>query len=108
MAFSRAFLHSFILSFMMLHLLAAELENTTDSQLAVAPYLSRMSLLTTTGCNGECSRRCRWSSRHNLCMRACGSCCARCSCVPPGNWGDEELCPCYNGLNIHGGHKKCP
>ncbi|KAL3840219.1 hypothetical protein ACJIZ3_024810 [Penstemon smallii] len=59
-------------------------------------------------CGGECSRRCRLSSRPNLCHRACGTCCARCNCVPPGTYGNYEACPCYANLTTHGGRKKCP
>ncbi|KAL3839260.1 hypothetical protein ACJIZ3_023856 [Penstemon smallii] len=59
-------------------------------------------------CGAECSRRCQLSSRPNLCHRACGTCCARCNCVPPGTYGNYETCPCYAGLTTHGGRKKCP
>ncbi|KAL3812982.1 hypothetical protein ACJIZ3_014250 [Penstemon smallii] len=59
-------------------------------------------------CGAECVRRCRLSSRPNLCHRACGTCCARCNCVPPGTYGNYETCPCYASLTTHGGRKKCP
>ncbi|KAL3820146.1 hypothetical protein ACJIZ3_006051 [Penstemon smallii] len=39
---------------------------------------------------------------------ACGTCCARCNCVPPGTYGNFETCPCYASLTTHGGRKKCP
>ncbi|CAA6661577.1 unnamed protein product [Spirodela intermedia] len=35
-------------------------------------------------CARACAGRCRLSSRPNLCKRACGTCCSRCNCVPPG------------------------
>ncbi|WOL13372.1 gibberellin-regulated protein 1-like [Canna indica] len=72
----------------------------------------RSSLLnnSTTGidCGGECARRCKLSSRPNLCQRACGTCCARCSCVPPGTSGNYESCPCYANMTTRGGKRKCP
>ncbi|GJN01342.1 hypothetical protein PR202_ga18601 [Eleusine coracana subsp. coracana] len=34
----------------------------------------------------------RVASRQNLCKRACGSCCARCDCVPPGTSGNQDQC----------------
>ncbi|EYU38814.1 hypothetical protein ABFS82_03G069400 [Erythranthe guttata] len=59
-------------------------------------------------CGAECSRRCALSSRPNLCHRACGTCCARCNCVPPGTAGNDEVCPCWANQTTHGGRKKCP
>ncbi|KAL9172769.1 hypothetical protein ABFS82_03G069500 [Erythranthe guttata] len=59
-------------------------------------------------CGAECSRRCSLSSRPNLCHRACGTCCARCNCVPPGTAGNDEVCPCWANQTTHGGQKKCP
>ncbi|CAL1361232.1 unnamed protein product [Linum trigynum] len=48
------------------------------------------------------------SSRPNLCHRACGTCCRRCSCVPTGTAGNYNECPCYATLTTHGGRRKCP
>ncbi|KAL1820657.1 hypothetical protein ACET3Z_015526 [Daucus carota] len=59
-------------------------------------------------CGERCSERCKLSSRPNLCHRACGTCCARCNCVPPGTAGNQEVCPCYANMTTHGGRKKCP
>ncbi|KAK4429374.1 Snakin-2 [Sesamum alatum] len=59
-------------------------------------------------CGKECTRRCQLSSRQNLCRRACGTCCARCNCVPPGTSGNADVCPCYANMTTHGGRKKCP
>ncbi|KAJ3672272.1 hypothetical protein LUZ60_006993 [Juncus effusus] len=59
-------------------------------------------------CGGACETRCKESSRPNLCKRACGSCCSRCSCVPPGTNGNYETCPCYANMTTHGGQRKCP
>ncbi|XP_031736573.1 snakin-2 [Cucumis sativus] len=59
-------------------------------------------------CRGACTRRCTLSSRPRLCNRACGTCCQRCNCVPPGTSGNHHLCPCYAAMTTHGGRLKCP
>ncbi|PKI38209.1 hypothetical protein CRG98_041395 [Punica granatum] len=59
-------------------------------------------------CGEACAGRCKLSSRPNLCKRACGSCCAKCSCVPPGTAGNYEACPCYASLTTHKFIRKCP
>ncbi|WCJ35105.1 Gibberellin-regulated family protein [Euphorbia peplus] len=59
-------------------------------------------------CKGACTARCQQSSRPNLCNRACGTCCTRCGCVPPGTSGNYDVCPCYANMTTHGGKHKCP
>ncbi|XP_059280283.1 gibberellin-regulated protein 9-like [Lycium ferocissimum] len=59
-------------------------------------------------CGYACARRCKKSSRKNVCTRACKTCCARCKCVPPGTYGNKEACPCYARLKTHGNRPKCP
>ncbi|XP_039170206.1 snakin-2-like [Eucalyptus grandis] len=59
-------------------------------------------------CDGACDARCQLSSRPHLCKRACGTCCARCDCVPPGTSGNYDACPCYANMTTHGGRHKCP
>ncbi|KAI5410171.1 hypothetical protein KIW84_055595 [Lathyrus oleraceus] len=50
-------------------------------------------------CGGLCNSRCSVHSRPNLCNRACGTCCVRCKCVPPGTSGNRELCgACYTDM----------
>ena len=53
---------------------------------------------TNSDCGAACGYRCSKTKRPNLCKRACGSCCAKCSCVPPGTSGNYEACPCYYNL----------
>ncbi|KAL4194827.1 hypothetical protein AMTRI_Chr05g70400 [Amborella trichopoda] len=62
----------------------------------------------TMDCEKACSGRCRLSSRPHLCKRACGTCCARCNCVPPGTSGNQKVCPCYYNMKTHGNKRKCP
>ncbi|KAI4374927.1 hypothetical protein MLD38_012863 [Melastoma candidum] len=59
-------------------------------------------------CAAACAARCRLASRQKMCLRACGTCCARCSCVPPGTSGNRDVCPCYATMTTHGGRLKCP
>ncbi|CAN6250643.1 unnamed protein product [Urochloa humidicola] len=59
-------------------------------------------------CGSACASRCSVSSRPNLCNRACGTCCARCHCVPPGTSGNHHACPCYAAITTRGGRPKCP
>ncbi|KAI5569149.1 hypothetical protein POPTR_012G076700v4 [Populus trichocarpa] len=60
-------------------------------------------------CGGLCKQRCSLHSRPNLCNRACGTCCVRCKCVPPGTSGNREVCgTCYTDMTTHGNKTKCP
>ncbi|CAL1355601.1 unnamed protein product [Linum trigynum] len=59
-------------------------------------------------CGRACKARCRLASRHKMCIRACGTCCSRCNCVPPGTSGNRDVCPCYARMTTHGGRLKCP
>ncbi|KAF7838373.1 snakin-2-like [Senna tora] len=66
-------------------------------------------LMQTIDCGGLCSDRCSAHSRPNLCKRACGTCCVRCKCVPPGTSGNREICgTCYTDMTTHGNKTKCP
>ncbi|KAH7848603.1 hypothetical protein Vadar_005053 [Vaccinium darrowii] len=107
MAFSRAFfIASLFLSFLLFHLTAANQKmdiNEAQSPVSPAPQTSPMD------CGKACDVRCSTTKRPNLCKRACGSCCNRCNCVPPGTWGNYEACPCYANLkNPRTGGRKCP
>ncbi|KAJ0879446.1 putative gibberellin regulated protein [Helianthus annuus] len=64
---------------------------------------------TTSGyCGKACATRCMLSKRPHLCNRACGTCCGRCNCVPPGTSGNYEACACYAEMTTRGNKKKCP
>ncbi|XP_045833051.1 gibberellin-regulated protein 1 [Trifolium pratense] len=96
MAFSKLLAASLLASLLLLHLVDAA------DQSAIQGSLRQID------CNGACVARCRLSSRPRLCQRACGTCCRRCNCVPPGTYGNQEKCPCYASLTTHGGKPKCP
>ncbi|KAL3525273.1 hypothetical protein ACH5RR_013645 [Cinchona calisaya] len=63
---------------------------------------------TTMDCAAACKIRCSKTKRPNLCKRACGSCCSKCKCVPPGTYGNYETCPCYFNLTTRNKIRKCP
>ncbi|KAJ3704516.1 hypothetical protein LUZ61_008221 [Rhynchospora tenuis] len=59
-------------------------------------------------CTAKCNYRCSKSWKPKMCLRACNTCCKRCSCVPSGTSGNKEECPCYANMKTHGGAYKCP
>ncbi|WOG99628.1 hypothetical protein DCAR_0518981 [Daucus carota subsp. sativus] len=69
---------------------------------------SRSTNIYTINCTASCDTRCSETKRPNLCKRACGSCCGKCNCVPPGTSGNYEACPCYFNLKTHNNTRKCP
>ncbi|CAN4086151.1 unnamed protein product [Withania somnifera] len=79
--------------------------NNGDLALASAPAPPPSQL----DCGGLCKYRCSLHSRPNVCFRACGTCCVRCKCVPPGTFGNREKCgKCYTEMTTHGNKTKCP
>ncbi|KAG8492134.1 hypothetical protein CXB51_015749 [Gossypium anomalum] len=100
MAIFKAFIASLLISLLLLQLVAADqLVTSAGKNKGTAPPKK-------IDCGGACAARCRLSSRPHLCKRACGTCCARCNCVPPGTAGNQEMCPCYASLTTHGGRRK--
>ncbi|GAB4839125.1 Gibberellin-regulated protein 1 [Ancistrocladus abbreviatus] len=100
MAIPKPLIAALLLCFLVLHVVEAD-------QMADGAGQKR-SLLQKMDCGAACEARCRLSGRPNLCKRACGTCCARCNCVPPGTSGNQEQCPCYYNQTTHGGKRKCP
>ncbi|RYR48636.1 hypothetical protein Ahy_A07g034686 isoform A [Arachis hypogaea] len=99
MALSKLLPVSLILSFLLLqHLIE-------DNQLVITIYGWNELI---SDCNEACDVRCSKTSRPDLCKRACGTCCQRCNCVPPGYSGNQRACPCYYNQITHGGRRKCP
>ncbi|XP_016492007.1 uncharacterized protein LOC107811563 [Nicotiana tabacum] len=63
----------------------------------------------TADCVPLCQVRCKLHSRQNVCLRACATCCLRCKCVPPGQYGNLDKCgKCYASMTTRGGRRKCP
>ncbi|XP_024023926.1 gibberellin-regulated protein 3-like [Morus notabilis] len=85
----------------------AQIEDKEESQVVVKGPNRR--LLPFLDCEGLCKVRCSKHSRQNVCKRACGTCCDRCKCVPPGTAGNREMCgTCYTDMTTHGNRPKCP
>ncbi|KAK1362305.1 gibberellin-regulated protein 1-like [Heracleum sosnowskyi] len=89
--------------FLMISLLLLQVVHSDEITMS-----SGRSLLQKIDCGAKCAERCKLSGRPNLCHRACGTCCGRCNCVPPGTYGNYDVCPCYANLTTTGGKKKCP
>ncbi|KAG6410845.1 hypothetical protein SASPL_128915 [Salvia splendens] len=103
MAIPKFLVASIFLALLALHGVQALQSNQVTSKVAPEDaYSSKID------CKSACAGRCKLSSRPNLCKRACGTCCARCNCVPPGTYGNYEACPCYASLTTHGNKRKCP
>ncbi|GMN55471.1 hypothetical protein TIFTF001_024583 [Ficus carica] len=59
-------------------------------------------------CAPRCTSRCSNTQYHKPCMFFCQKCCAKCLCVPPGTYGNKQVCPCYNNWKTKRGGPKCP
>ncbi|KAM0950632.1 putative gibberellin regulated protein [Dioscorea sansibarensis] len=59
-------------------------------------------------CPRECTRRCSRTQYHKPCMFFCQKCCRKCLCVPPGYYGNKQVCGCYNNWKTKRGGPKCP
>ncbi|XP_031371500.1 gibberellin-regulated protein 6 [Punica granatum] len=64
--------------------------------------------LNSNQCLPQCSRRCSRTQYHKPCMFFCQKCCRKCLCVPPGFYGNKQVCPCYNNWKTKEGGPKCP
>ncbi|KAK4424087.1 Snakin-2 [Sesamum alatum] len=103
MAIAKLFVASIFLSLLFFHQVQAIHSNQlTTNAVSETSYKPKID------CGGACAARCKLSSRPRLCKRACGTCCARCNCVPPGTYGNLELCPCYANMTTHHNKRKCP
>ncbi|KAH6557591.1 hypothetical protein KP509_1Z105500 [Ceratopteris richardii] len=71
-------------------------------------YGYRQGSLRAGQCPSACSYRCSRTSKRKACMFFCQKCCATCLCVPPGTYGNKEVCPCYNNWKTQEGGPKCP
>ncbi|KAL6220686.1 hypothetical protein ACLB2K_008442 [Fragaria x ananassa] len=103
-ALSKTLTASLVLSFLLLLLAEADHQTIMDINHGAAPS----PLPPVLDCGVACAGRCKLSSRPRLCKRACGSCCSKCNCVPPGTAGNLEACPCYANLTTHNQTRKCP
>ncbi|KDP46751.1 hypothetical protein JCGZ_06539 [Jatropha curcas] len=75
---------------------------------AAAPAPAASGSRQSIDCGEACKCRCKLSKRPNLCKQSCGSCCAKCNCVPQGTYGNLEFCPCYAYHTTRNHTFKCP
>ncbi|KAL2319079.1 hypothetical protein Fmac_032955 [Flemingia macrophylla] len=106
MAFSKVLLASVLISMLIGNLV--ESDRVVNLSFLLIYYRFFIFYRLYIDCDAECDRRCHLSSRPNLCKRACGTCCDRCSCVPSGTYDHYEECPCYENMTTHDGRHKCP
>ncbi|XP_054800050.1 protein GAST1-like [Prosopis cineraria] len=59
-------------------------------------------------CGPRCTQRCSRMQYKKPCMFFCKKCCAKCLCVPPGTYGNKQVCPCYDNWKTKRGGPKCP
>ncbi|XP_012470630.1 gibberellin-regulated protein 13 [Gossypium raimondii] len=59
-------------------------------------------------CGPRCGERCSNTQYKKPCLFFCNKCCAKCLCVPPGTYGNKQVCPCYNNWKTKRGGPKCP
>ncbi|RDX64471.1 Protein RSI-1 [Mucuna pruriens] len=74
----------------------------------VAEAYVRSGTLRPSDCKPRCTYRCSATSHKKPCMFFCQKCCAKCLCVPPGTYGNKQVCPCYNSWKTKEGGPKCP
>ncbi|GFP96160.1 snakin-2 [Phtheirospermum japonicum] len=97
-----------LLSALLIFCLIVQVSSDLETENEVVKGANRR-LLPYMDCGGLCKARCSLHSRPNVCSRACGTCCVRCKCVPPGTSGNRELCgTCYTDMTTHGNKTKCP
>ncbi|QHO59415.1 Gibberellin-regulated protein [Arachis hypogaea] len=80
-------------------------DHVTGSEVVKGPLEG----FTICDCGAKCEARCSAHSRKKICTRACGTCCSRCKCVPPGTYGNREVCGrCYTDMVTHGNNPSAP
>ncbi|XP_014504169.1 protein RSI-1-like isoform X2 [Vigna radiata var. radiata] len=75
---------------------------------SIAQAYTRSGTLRPSDCKAKCTYRCSATSHKKPCMFFCEKCCAKCLCVPPGTYGNKQVCPCYNNWKTKEGGPKCP
>ncbi|CAN6550657.1 hypothetical protein ACFX13_011715 [Malus domestica] len=106
---SRLLLVVAVLLFGRMAVVSSEHSTIEDHETQAVVKGANRRLLPFLNCEGLCNQRCSKHSRPNVCTRACGTCCMRCKCVPPGTAGNREACgTCYTDMTTHHHRIKCP
>ncbi|XP_010492350.1 PREDICTED: gibberellin-regulated protein 4-like [Camelina sativa] len=99
----------FLLALIVLSLLQTMvMANGYNYPIKFDPKRYRQGSLKITQCPSECDRRCKQTQYHNACIMFCNKCCKKCLCVPPGYYGNKQVCGCYNNWKTQEGGPKCP
>ncbi|XP_057539124.1 protein GAST1-like isoform X2 [Amaranthus tricolor] len=110
MAISKNLAHLLFVTLMLIVL--TTIQAATQSQLQIQSshpmYGASQGSLHPQECGGRCTMRCSATAYKKPCMFFCQKCCAKCLCVPPGTYGNKQLCPCYNNWKTKRGGPKCP
>nr|ADE77851.1 unknown [Picea sitchensis] len=105
---SRLFVLYLVMMVLVLQMYVEPAEIGASTAVGLSRNRMNRNLLQNIDCKVACGGRCKEASLHDRCLRACGTCCAKCNCVPPGTYGNKNLCPCYADMKTHGNKLKCP
>ncbi|GAB2287064.1 Protein gast1 [Dionaea muscipula] len=87
---------------------ASKVIPSADQQFQHEMYGTTQGSLRPQECGPRCGMRCSATSFKKPCMFFCQKCCSACLCVPPGTYGNKQVCPCYNNWKTKRGGPKCP
>ncbi|OIW14900.1 hypothetical protein TanjilG_30619 [Lupinus angustifolius] len=76
--------------------------------LLLCSSMLQVSMAASDFCDSKCLVRCSKAGVQDRCLRYCGICCEKCSCVPSGTYGNKDECPCYRDIKNSKGQDKCP
>ncbi|XP_027084257.1 peamaclein-like [Coffea eugenioides] len=76
--------------------------------LLLSSSLFEIAMANTSFCDSKCGVRCSKAGLMKRCLKYCGICCAACSCVPSGTYGNKSECRCYRDKLNSKGKPKCP
>lgn len=98
-------------SFLLLALLLAiSFQEATSAAVADNGKEGAAPIPDTFGCGKKCGTRCiNVKARPERCLKYCNLCCNNCKgCVPSGQYGNKDECPCYRDMKSKVGKPKCP
>ncbi|CAG7879352.1 hypothetical protein BRARA_C00659 [Brassica rapa] len=98
----------FLLALIVFSLLQTMVMASSGSRVKYNPKRYGPGSLKRSQCPKECDRRCSQTQYHNACILFCNKCCRKCLCVPPGYYGNKQVCSCYNNWKTQEGGPKCP
>ncbi|XP_057861099.2 peamaclein [Cryptomeria japonica] len=83
--------------------------STADNVATAPPAPAPAPVMTKKECGNKCKVRCQKVRAHqDRCLNYCNDCCMLCKCVPSGQYGNKDECPCYRDRKNSKGGSKCP